>query len=262
MRCVFAFMCIYYIEFWEQRLVASRKVQEGIQKCKSASPCLFLVNDKDRISIVQSINEQLRRTKKLSNERTQFLTDLVKECVVGISLKGNIKPNWTLGNRRKELCYEGCCRQCFLYYYEFGSTLCVDICNKIKRDEAECAARNFTDKSKRYKYNDWFKDSLESLALRSKINLNHNQIAAMQIPNSHQSLHCFGWMDYYFNLMGCRPPNAKSHELHLEPITMEEVWQEYSDDMKCIEEKYVEYSQFAKLWDACFGKTILEYLLI
>jgi hypothetical protein len=181
---------------------------------------------------------------------------MVKGCVVGVSPGGNIVPTWTLGNGNKELCYEGCCRKCFLHYYDFGSTLCVDICNRIKKDEAEVAARNFTDKAKPYRYSNWFKDSLNSLATRSKLNLNHNQIAAMQIPNSHQSLHCFGWMDYYFALMGCRPPNAKSHELHLEPITMEEIWEEYCDDLKGIEEKYVEYSQFTKLWEACFGKIL------
>jgi hypothetical protein len=211
---------------------------------------------------VQSINQLLRRSKKFSAERSQFLTDLIKSCYTGITPGGNIKADWTLGDPRKGLCYEGCCRSCFLYYYEFGSTQCVNIWNRIKRDEAEFAARNFTDKAAKYSYNEWFKDSLDSLALRSKINLNHSQIAAMQIPNSHQSLNCYGWMDFYFNLMGCRPPNAKSHELHLEPITMEEVWQEYSDDMKGIEEKYVEYNQFTKLWAACFGKTYCKISFI
>ena len=150
------------------------------------------------------------------------------------------------------------------------------MCKRLKNDTAGGFARSISDSAKGYKYSEIFRSSLECMAIRyvysiymnaasliytnmlnnyrSRIKLNHEQISAMQIPNTHASLHCFGWMDYYFSLMGCRPPNAKSNELHLESITIEEIHEEYSGDMRSINEKPVDVSQFGKLWISCFSK--------
>jgi hypothetical protein len=92
---------------------------------------------------------------------------------------------------------------------------------------------------------------MDDMARAHKIQLNHDQIAAMEIPNTRHSLHCFGWMDRYFHNVGDCPPNSDG-ELHLEPITQEEIHLEYCMDMESIANDYVSLSLFRKIWKACF----------
>ena len=57
--------------------------------------------------------------------------------------------------------------------------------------------------------------------------LNHEQIASLQIPNTVQSLSCYAWMSSYFKLRGDAAPNS-NNEIHLEPITINEIYEEVS----------------------------------
>jgi hypothetical protein len=56
--------------------------------------------------------------------------------------------------------------------------------------------------------------------------LSREQVAAILIPNSPVSLSCYAWMDDYFKLVGDAIPN-KENEIHLEPVEIKEIYQEY-----------------------------------
>lgn len=57
-------------------------------------------------------------------------------------------------------------------------------------------------------------------------------------------------MDFFFGLMGDQMPN--SQEVHLEPIFVHEVWDEYKRDQISVFNEYVCVSTFGKLWESCF----------
>ena len=77
--------------------------------------------------------------------------------------------------------------------------------------------KDLNDYSPAYSYNPSFKRALEKLANKRGDLLNHDQIVALQIPNTLQSLSCYAWMSYYFDLMGDAQPNR--NEIHLEAIS-------------------------------------------
>ena len=57
-------------------------------------------------------------------------------------------------------------------------------------------------------------------------------------------------MDFFFGLMGDQMPS--SQEVHLEPIYVHEVWEEYKQDQVLVFNEYVSVTVFGKLWEACF----------
>jgi hypothetical protein len=59
-------------------------------------------------------------------------------------------------------------------------------------------------------------------------------------------------MDFFFELMGDKPPNSKCTEIHLEPIPMIEIWEEYKRDMELNSDIVLDFSTFRKLWKCCF----------
>ena len=65
-----------------------------------------------------------------------------------------------------------------------------------------------------------------------------------------QALSCFGWMHFFFALVGDSMPNLD--EVHLEPIYIHEIWKEYKEDMVSVSNEYVDVSTFGKLWLCCF----------
>ena len=84
------------------------------------------------------------------------------------------------------------CRSCYKHFYDIGDTQLVELCSLIKKGQDGSTARNFCDKAAGYKYSEIIRGSLNDLAHGSKIELNHQQIAAMEIPNTKSSLSLFG----------------------------------------------------------------------
>jgi len=94
----------------------------------------------------------------------------------------------------------------------------------LKRDEVS-PAPSFHDRTAAYTYDKFFKQALNQLASKTNRFLDHQQIAALQIPNTVQSLSCYSWMASYFDLVGDKIPN-RNNEIHLECITIKEVFEE------------------------------------
>ncbi len=114
----------------------------------------------------------------------------------------------------------GVCRQCFVQCYECAHGYLDEICASIKRGE-DSTVPNLGDNTAAYVYSDTFKSALTEMARSEYIFLNHEQIAALQIPNTVQSLSCYAWMSSFFKLTGDVMPN--SIEIHLEACEIKEI---------------------------------------
>ena len=98
-----------------------------------------------------------------------------------------------------------------------------DICHSLKNDEVNCDI-GLNDNTGAYKLTPVFKRALNAMANETGHFLNHQQIAALQIPNTIVSLSEYAWMSAYFDLVGDKAPNAD--EIHLEPIDIKDIYEE------------------------------------
>ena len=118
--------------------------------------------------------------------------------------------------------FVGVCRYCFAQCYECSHGLLDSICLSLKNDEV-APAPSFNDRTSAYTYDKFFKQALNQLANKANRFLNHDQIAALQFPNTVQSLSCYSWMTSFFDLVGDKIPN-RENEIHLECITIKEIY--------------------------------------
>lgn len=81
--------------------------------------------------------------------------------------------------------------------------------------------------------------------------LSREQIQAMRLPNGPQSVGCYAWMLEYFKMMGDSMPNVD--EIHLEPIEIKDIYEEYADDSKLSGSEYLCPSNFTKVWKTLFS---------
>jgi hypothetical protein len=68
--------------------------------------------------------------------------------------------------------------------------------------------------------------------------------AALQIPNIIQSLSCYAWMKSYLKLIGDFQPNKD--EIHLEPISVIEIYNEYVTFIETKKHEYLSRFFFGK----------------
>jgi hypothetical protein len=64
-------------------------------------------------------------------------------------------------------------------------------------------------------------------------------------------------MDIYFNLVGDAMPNTNG-EIHLEPITIKEIYGEYNDDLRACKMDTVNSESFTQLWKECFPYVLVR----
>ena len=76
----------------------------------------------------------------------------------------------------------------------------------------------------------------------------------MRLPNSVESVDCYTWCSRcYFELMGDKEPPNTDGEIHLEPCTILEVYEEYKVDQEANGDPYLRITQFAEMWSKCFA---------
>ncbi len=73
-------------------------------------------------------------------------------------------------------------------------------------------------------------DDLRKFAEQYGIEFDGDVLASTLLPSDSVSLLAVAWMARYFTLMGDVVPNAAG-ELHLEPITKQEIYSEYVMEM-------------------------------
>jgi hypothetical protein len=98
------FKNILNIEAQLAKLYAYRKVSGCKNICSREFCCLYLVPPRERVYLVSEINKDLNGLR--GKDKKQFVLDQVKSCVTGISSKGYVKVDWTLGKLLHARCYD------------------------------------------------------------------------------------------------------------------------------------------------------------
>lgn len=95
-------------------------------------------------------------------------------------------------------------------------------------------------------------EKLQLIAKQMDFTLSSDQLSAIMIPNKSKYLFAYAWMARYFYLVGDQEPNC--NEIHVEPMTIEDVYLEYlRDNAKCFAlQEFASKKNIAKLWLLCF----------
>ena len=154
------------------------------------------------------------------------MTSKIAGCISGYTDKGYTAAEWKVG--RGKLVFSGVCRKCFVRCYQCSHSYLDRICSDLKKGEVSSTSLpNFTDHTAGYEYSTTFKKALNDMARKDGNYLNHEQIAALQISNTVQSLSCYAWLSSYFKLTGDVAPNS-NNIIHFEPISINEIFEDVS----------------------------------
>ena len=82
-------------------------------------------------------------------------------------------------------------------------------------------------------------------------NISQKQLTCLILPNSPVQLLASSWMERFFELVGDKIPNSNG-EIHLEPITIKEIWEEYMVDMQYYNLSTVGLTTFDQIWLSSF----------
>jgi hypothetical protein len=116
---------------------------------------------------------------------------------------------------------------------------------------------NFTDRTnvvgKRDGDADILANQAEQLAFAFGIDLSVEQLAAMKLPNTIKAIFAYGWLDYYFSLVGDNEPNT-NNEVHIEYCTLSDVYKEYLYDLQgnMDPNDIISVEGLARIWRECF----------
>lgn len=146
------------------------------------------------------------------------------------------------------------CHTCFEHCYGIGQTLLYQLTNDVKKGiktQERLEGEGRLGDAAKYQNNPVFVKQLLNLAKLRGYSLDHRQIAALVVPNSPTSLTCYAWMHDHFDLIGDAIPNSRC-EIHLEPITLTEVHDEYILDMVHYGQRYLSLNEFCRMWRSCF----------
>jgi hypothetical protein len=137
--------------------------------------------------------------------------------------------------------------------YQIGHTTLYDIRAQIKAGLTTTVAaqgKGDQDGCTSRRTNPAFIKKLCWMADKRGYSLDKFEMAALAIPNTSASLCCFAWMDDHFNLVAESEPN--SAHMTIEPITFEEIFDEYVFDMDLDKEPSVSITSFRRIWCGCF----------
>lgn len=198
-------------------------------------------------------------------EKRDYLRDKIRSCIIGLTA-GNGKTgkqyqryNWSVGQGSQAMLVRGVCREAFMQCYEIRHTQLEVLCNDIRM------GINASEKPLGDKANVNIKHHPEAGTMikeiirkthRQGVNLSREQLSRMQLPNTVDSLAMYGWMDFYFDLVGDDQPNED--EIHLDPVPIKTVYEEYVSDAvdssagSGLGLKPLSKDSFCKMWKQCF----------
>lgn len=172
----------------------------------------------------------------------------MKDCIVSTNQEtGYCKMNWCIGDKMKTR-IEGVCKIAFCNAHCVSPSHVDTIVREVKNFTAH-SARTFTDRTV---VDDFLLKDLRRIAASYGLHLTKKQVAAAKLTNSPAVLTAYGWMANYFELVGDMAPNLDG-EIHLEPIHIVEIYDEYFDDMVAADMYSVRVDTFASIWKNCFS---------
>lgn len=139
------------------------------------------------------------------------------------------------------------CRRCFMNTYGCSHGYIDGIVKDIK-EGVRSYDRACSDKNRRVSLS--FTSHLVNIASYHGVTLTRKQIQAMTVPNTVESLSAFAWMSTFFDVAGEQQPNID--EIHLDPCSVDHIWEEYRCVMEDAKQDYIKYSHFLHIWKQCF----------
>jgi len=182
-----------------------------------------------------------------------YCSNVLDGCMVGISPKGYLIVNYHIGSGIYKI--NNVCRMSFLLAYQISDSHLQTLCKSIKERKFN-AAGTFSDRTSSVKCNEKAienkTEKLKQLAERMNFSLSKSQLSAVMIPNKPKYLFAYAWLERYFDLVGDQELNC--NEIHLEPVTLEEVYVEYlrDTDNKYHPNDYASKKHLTRLWLLCF----------
>jgi len=150
------------------------------------------------------------------------------------------------------------CRQRFMMTYSVKHCFIEDLSKEVRGGVVN-NERPFTDKTTCPILTSELQARLAMLKDTYDITLTLEQMTAMKIPNTPESITCYAWMHFYFDMVGDQIPNSNG-EIHLEPVWIKDVYQEYKDCMFTSGSPTLQPTQFGMMWQTCFRHvTIREF---
>lgn len=232
--------------------------KESVSRCRRIvveqccyQECLLSIGYEEAIVLVEQCSGEIKGfTKK---EKKNHLLNKVRNSCKSVSNKGYMKPEWIIGELPGKT-LSGVCRNCFCNVYEIGLSYLDVLCATVKSGYRS-NGKDFNDSTPAMPA---FVKHLTDLASSLGVELSTNQLAALVIPNTTESLTCFAWLHNLFEAIGDKQPACA--EIHLEPTNMLDIHKEYKDSLCNVDEPYLEYSQFLTMWHVCFPHVkIREY---
>jgi hypothetical protein len=160
-------------------------------------------------------------------EKKMYLLEKVRGCVKTKHDSGFISFSWKIGIPPAPRAMN-VCRFCFMNMYCCSHGYIDGIVRDLKG-----GVRSY-DRPSSGRANLNFIHHLESLAEYHGVKLTREQKQAITIPNSIQSLSCFGWMQNFFNFVGEHQPSVD--EIHLDPCTVTHIYDEYKQVLEDVGE--------------------------
>lgn len=140
--------------------------------------------------------------------------------MAGVTDGGYLRFDWRIGTGQRIA--KSVCRMRFLLSYDLKPTYLLSLTNDIKLG---CVNSDPTFNDSAAPAPDDYLKSVIQLAASNGIVLSRDHLAMIQMPNTVLSVEGFGWMEFYFNLMGDFIPNSNG-EIHLEPIDVKDIYSE------------------------------------
>lgn len=184
-----------------------------------------------------------------------FCRNLLDGCIKGISNKGYLLLQYKIGPptcRKIDVC-----RTAFRKAYHIGESYLETLCKHIKKERYNINVEAFTDRTnvvgKKEEDITAIEYQVEQLAFAFGIDMSFEQLAAMKLSNTNKSLFAYGWLHYYFGLVGDHEPNTNG-EVHIEYCTLSDVYKEYLYDMEGNMDPadIISIQGLGRIWRACF----------
>lgn len=148
--------------------------------------------------------------------------------------------------------------------YQISESYLQTLCKYIKHKKFNVIG-DFSDRTSSVKCNETTiakkTDKLQLIAQQMNFVLSSNQLAAIMIPNKTKYMFAYAWMERFFDLIGDSEPNCD--EIHIEPVRLEDVYQEYlRDNSNSFSlEELASKKNIAKLWLLCFPYVLIKCVL-
>lgn len=227
-------------------LMWNGKVQHSVNLCHIVKDC------RNEVEFMEPAEKKAFLRTKVSGFNYEYHSQPGKQSRLLIQYKVGAKS-------KKDIPEVNVCPTAFRVAYNCSKDFMKDICRDIANG-VRTSARPYNDRS--VVENIGGTDTIDFLtneAYRKGEPLDPKVVRRMKMVNGYKSQQAVLWMEEYFELMGDKCPNTDG-EIHLEPITKQEIWSDYQQACVAIykDDDYLSYPSFCTLWTRIFPHVLIR----